>query len=371
MFHPRLVRGLIQEYSKEGDLVLDPFLGSGVTAVESAVSRRAFYGWDINPLAVLISEVRSTPLKREAILDELNEIRRRYSLMAPHPPAFPNIDFWFSPTCKESLSRLVQSIAPVEDRSLRNFFLVCLSETIRAVSWTKPHEFKLVRQEKPQQTPTFSLFRANVLKNMRALTGFYSFYRIKIKPHILRLNTLTDSLPLKDGSVSLLLTSPPYGDSQTTVAYGQFSRLSLQWIGLPHEWDKESLGAKRAILTNEVPSRTLHNSLDRIYGVDRKRASQVYSFYLDLYRCMIRLVPKVKPHGYLIFVLGNRTVKGVSLPTDIIITELLQVLGVRHLLTRIRQIGNKRMPSENSPTNIPGERGPTMKYEYVVICKKG
>ena len=32
-------------------------------------------------------------------------------------------------------------------------------------------------------------------------------------------------------SVDLIVTSPPYGDSKTTVAYGQFSRLSSQWLG--------------------------------------------------------------------------------------------------------------------------------------------
>ncbi len=55
------------------------------------------------------------------------------------------------------------------------------------------------------------------------------------------------SIPAK--SVNLVVTSPPYGDSKTTVAYGQFSRLSLQWLGLPDDearsLDNRLLGGRR------------------------------------------------------------------------------------------------------------------------------
>lgn len=37
---------------------------------------------------------------------------------------------------------------------------------------------------------------------------------------------------LEKDSVDFIVTSPPYGDSKTTVAYGQFSRLSSQFLGL-------------------------------------------------------------------------------------------------------------------------------------------
>jgi DNA modification methylase len=37
---------------------------------------------------------------------------------------------------------------------------------------------------------------------------------------------------IRDESVDLIVTSPPYGDSKTTVAYGQFSRLANQWLGI-------------------------------------------------------------------------------------------------------------------------------------------
>jgi len=51
---------------------------------------------------------------------------------------------------------------------------------------------------------------------------------------------------IPDESVDLIVTSPPYGDSKTTVAYGQYSRLSLQWLdfedSICRSIDKISLG---------------------------------------------------------------------------------------------------------------------------------
>ena len=62
MFHFMVVRRLLLEFSKEGDIVLDPFMGSGVCAVECLVNGRNFVGYDINPLALLIAKVRTTPI---------------------------------------------------------------------------------------------------------------------------------------------------------------------------------------------------------------------------------------------------------------------------------------------------------------------
>jgi hypothetical protein len=370
MFHPRLVRRLLQEFSGEGDLVVDPFTGSGVAGVESGVTGRRFKGWDINPLAIMIAQVRSSPIRRTEISAGLSEIRDRYRAIRADLPQFANIDFWFSTESAESISKLLASIGSVRSDPLRAFFRVALSETIRAVSRTKPHEFKLVRREKPNHMYAGTVFRAIALRNMNALVTYYAFNEIKEPPQFQLLNTLTEDIPLEDNNVSLLLTSPPYGDSQTTVAYGQFSRLSLQWLGLPHNVDKQSLGAAPAFLEKDLPSLSLYASLGRIAEVDDKRAMQVYAFYRDLFACLRKIVPKVKRGGHLILVVGNRTVRGVRLPTDSIVAEMMEALGCPHLGTRIREIGNKRMPSANSPSNVPGEKAPTMKHEHIVLCQK-
>ena len=61
-FIPQIPRFCIESYSEIGDDVLDPFMGSGTTLLESFILGRNSYGIDIHPLARLIAKVKTTPL---------------------------------------------------------------------------------------------------------------------------------------------------------------------------------------------------------------------------------------------------------------------------------------------------------------------
>ncbi|MDF2770112.1 MAG: methylase protein, partial [Nitrososphaeraceae archaeon] len=61
-FIPQLAARLIKENSQVEELVCDPFMGSGTTLVESIVNGRRTYGTDINPVAVLITKAKTTPI---------------------------------------------------------------------------------------------------------------------------------------------------------------------------------------------------------------------------------------------------------------------------------------------------------------------
>ena len=144
------------------------------------------------------------------------------------------------------------------------------------------------------------------------------------------------------------------------MAYGQFSRLGLQWLGYGKDEvlniDKASLGGIPAKdLHNGLGSRTLKETLNKISKVDPRRAKDVLSFYVDFDKCVQELHRVAKKGAFMCFVVGNRTVKGVQIPTDEIILELFQTKNhYEHHNTFIRNIPHKRMPKINSPTNISG-----------------
>ena len=62
-FFPELPRYLISKYSKLGDVVLDPMCGSGTTLLESILQNRHAIGVDIDPIAKMISRVKTTPIE--------------------------------------------------------------------------------------------------------------------------------------------------------------------------------------------------------------------------------------------------------------------------------------------------------------------
>ena len=67
---------------------------------------------------------------------------------------------------------------------------------------------------------------------------------------------------------------------------------------------------------------------------------------------------------------GNRRVKGITLPTDEITKNMFESNGFIHIETIIRNIPRKRMPSKNSPTNEVGKTESTMNQEYIVVMQK-
>jgi hypothetical protein len=182
----------------------------------------------------------------------------------------------------------------------------------------------------------------------------------------------------------LLVSSPPYGDNTTTVTYGQHSYLPLQWIDLSdidanaeptflrttHEIDRRSLGgmiSRRGlgcILDQLCPkSATLSSTLDRLKAAPADRVVRVACFYRDLDAALENTFNSLRPNAYMAWVVGNRTVGKVEIPTDRIVTELLISRGAVEVTQLQRTIHHKRMPGRNGTTS-------TMGKERIVILRR-
>ena len=191
-------------------------------------------------------------------------------------------------------------------------------------------------------------------------------------------STSLDGIP--DECIDLVITSPPYGDSRTTVAYGEYSKLSLLWLDeLFPLSEKEIAAIDKSLLGGgkyrngfeyTIPSQILKNSLEKIKETDMERAGDVFSFYSDLEQAIASISRKTKHHGYQFWVVGNRTVKNELLQTDKIISEIAQQYNLKYIYTIDRNIINKVMPSLNSPTNETGIKSSTMTNEHIVILRK-
>ena len=178
-----------------------------------------------------------------------------------------------------------------------------------------------------------------------------------------------------DEKIDIVITSPPYGDSKTTVAYGEFSSFSLEWlqgiITLPsYSIDRKSLGGDRRRTFCEIPSfPSLEKTIGDISQKDSKRAEEVLSFYKDLFVSIRNITSKLSDRATVCFIVGNRRVKKCTVLMDKIVKEMFEYFGLSHYETRVRRILNKRMPLNNSPSNKKGDRDETMKNEFIVIMK--
>ena len=67
-FSPVFVASIIENFSKPGDLIVDPFMGGGTTAVEANVTGRNYIGFDNNYLAYFVSKVKTRKLRDGELL---------------------------------------------------------------------------------------------------------------------------------------------------------------------------------------------------------------------------------------------------------------------------------------------------------------
>lgn len=414
------------------ETIFDPFTGSGTVLVESMLAgAKTVYGNDINPLALYLSKVKTTRLditqlqqKAQTLYNQIQDIYNQFAIQidgvddimrcvynldltakngwgteAPKyllkytqdnyididVPDFKNIGYWFKPRVILLLSLIKREINKILDKDVREFIFVAFSETIRFVSNRRNGEFKMFRMQ-PNKVETFEPdvikeFKTILNRNIEKMNSFNeACAEVDVEANVtIFKNNATTLEDVPNDTVDLVITSPPYGDSRTTVAYGEYSRLSLQWLDMFELSEKEIMGIDKTLMGGNkfrngfeftVPSTTLRESLERIKDIDLERAGDVYSFYLDLSNSIDAISKKTKSGGYQFWVVGNRTVKGELLLTDKIISEIASKCGLQHIITVDRNIVNKVMPALNSPSNESGVKASTMCNEHIVVLKK-
>lgn len=383
MFIPQIARRLIETYSKRSETVCDIFCGSGTALIESRLLGRNAYGIDLNPLAIFLAKVKTTEIDPAILTKEYFRLIERISTIKDNevkPPEFLNIDFWFKTKVIIELAKIKKAIKEIQDEKIRNFFMVAFSETARHSSNMKNGEFKLVRirSEKLQlyNPNALAIFKKKVETSINGMSDFYQNVDKNTSVKLIYGDSSKDN-GIEENSMDCIVTSPPYGDSRTTVAYGQFSRLSAQWIDIFEEPNKASgvdndlLGGRPVKdLEHNLNSNHLRQIIKQISAKDDKRAREVLSFYVGLEGCLRRAYKILKPNRHFCIVIGNRLVKQVRIPTDYIIAELAENIGFFCEEIILRNIPGKRMPIKNSPTNIAGALEETMTKESIVILRK-
>ena len=382
---PQVARKLIQRYSKEGDTVWDPFCGSGSSLVESMLTGRASIGTDLNPFAVFLSKVKTTPLDSDVLrranekLDHKIEAVRKQSHGTLEIPEMHNVDLWFKKYVQSDLAVIKEAVNSIEEEAVRDFFRLCLAHTARETSNLKKSEFKIVRMKEAEQKTfnpdVYEVFRANIRRCIPLMVSF-----VKALPEGYRASKViyadNREAPIDDHSVDLVVTSPPYGDHGTTVAYGQFSRYPAHWIGLDYEQvrsvDRRGLGGRtpRDYDKTLLESKTLDETYKRVYKNSPKRAKEFFNFFFDYSQSIEAMYQKLKVDGRACIVIGNRLMARVRIPTDKITAELGSVVGFAYEITMPRNIPTKRMPWQNAPENVEGFKADTMHNEHIVILRK-
>ncbi len=244
---PQIAAKLLTRYGAGATRLFGPYCGTGTSLVEGMAHGLTVIGTDLNPLARLIARAKTTPPDAGLLTDEI----RRFEQLAGSPPlcfdetfALPGIDrlcFWFTPVVVARLRQMEAFVSAIADANMQQFFAVAFSETVRDCSNTRSREFKLYRYAEKDLALRFpdvlATMGAKLHRNRAGLQAFgerLSHLATVPSATVYDFDTVT-AIPerfVAPESVDIVVTSP-YGDSVTTVAYGQYSRLSAAWLRLP------------------------------------------------------------------------------------------------------------------------------------------
>lgn len=408
---PQLAAKLIEEYSRAKDWVLDPFCGSGTVLVESILRNRNCIGNEINPLALLLTRVKTNRLDKKELehvsKKVLNEAREEIwayrnkghkNLVSidkwtdtPAPvkrvvddfevPSFPNIHLWFKDNVIKELSILRRAILNLNyENEYVDFFRLCLSFTVMKSSnadyeshQSHPSRYKPEKLKK-LSPDVLSMFCEKVEDSMKRVADFSQKASDKrIKCFVLsgdaRVLNLKGIAP-RDG-LDLIVTSPPYGEEQNTIGYHRWSRLMAYWIGFSEDdigrSEKLSLGA-RPDVNAVIPSTTANFFINLVKEKSKRRngkarAANLASFFLGYHESIVRMAKWVRTGGIVAIVVGNRLVTGHRVAMDKVTVELAEESDFREVGRFYRDIPNTIMPKR-----IP--EGETIARESIIILEK-
>lgn len=367
--------------TKPGDIVLDPFCGSGTVLLESVMSGRNALGADSNPLAILISKVKTTPYNVEFLSEQLIRIiNESISVDSFNLPEVVNIDHWFLKRIQKELGRLYSVINGIEDQIIREFFMVCLSNCVKKVSLADPRVSVPVRlryEQYPDGHPlkkktvdrlqglhdldVLSKFRTICKENIRRFKQAHFDNSIRAEVISSDARLLTSAIDcealLDNESVDMVLTSPPYGGAQK---YIRASSLNLGWLGLLEhsslsEYEHKSIGREHYhTFEYQMPQKTgileADILLDEIRAINPLRA-HISSNYLIEMRRAIREVHRVlKRDGYFVLVAANNQVCGREFETQFFLKRICLNTGFKLRLELIDDIKSYGLMTKRNKT---------------------
>jgi len=327
-FIPQIPRYIIERYSKEEEWIMDPFCGSGTALVEAKLLRRNAIGIDINPLAVLMSKVKTTKIpenelavipywlkkvetritafylkynKNHSLLKYVNleniaeECSFKYKI-----PYFPNRDHWFQKHVLHELAIIRDSILQEKfSERLRNFILLAFSSIIVPVSNQESEtRYAAVKKHIPPKK-AFSMFKEKLNDMIERIRKFN-----KVAADTLIKVYHADSRNLyfiKDNSVDLIVTSPPYPN---TYDYYLYHKLRMFWLNL--NWEVAKI--------KEIGSRLRHSSFKE----------DIDTYIRDMIKCFKHFHRILKPGKYFAVIVGDSIIRGKVIKADKVISEIAQ-----------------------------------------------
>jgi len=313
-FIPQIPLTFIKIFNREGDIVLDPMCGCGTTLVEAFLNNRNSIGNDFNPLAVLISKVKTTLIDET----EFRYFNRKLAVMKRYLDLdyrkienrvenLPNrkISKIFNRVIISKLESIRETLLEIKEEgheNLYDFGRVALSSTI----WS------LVENGDGIDVDDLFLKRVKSMRNeLNKITKIIN----KI-PNVKTINGDARKLEVETNSIDLIVTSPPYVNA---LDYYRAHMYNMLWLGMDFDlFRKHEIGGHSHFIINRF---------------------RLLSEYLgDMLRSMIEMNRVLKKDKLCVIVVGNSSLEYELIENHKFFAAMAKHIGFEPIKTIFRNI---------------------------------
>lgn len=301
-----IVQTYIKSFTQPGDLVLDPFGGSGVTAVEAMMTNRRAINVDLNPMAVFLVDALVTPVNLSDLAKAFNDIKTKYLKNEPHTDKeikeaiakFPQVrpfilpkgsdcktaDQLFSNKQKAQLSYLKHLILKQKNKSVRKSLLLMFSGLVTKANLTY-HTSKIATKDGQGDASAFRYYRYRLAPNPKDI-DLMTYFELRFKKimeakremgywinertinnmQIVR-GSATNLDFISDESVDYIYTDPPYG---AKIPYLDLSAMWNAWLDLDvteDDYKNEAIEGGEHSKTKDEYNSLIAKSIQEMYRV--------------------------------------------------------------------------------------------------------
>jgi DNA modification methylase len=392
-FIPQIVRKLIEDYAPDNtQLVFDPFGGCGTTLVEANLLGHKSIGFDINPVAKLITQTKTTPIKPRTLTNHRNRFLKYYE-NAPKVSYehHPRIKYWFDDSTIEELDKIYFAIRKIKNYNVLRFFLCAFSHNLKNCSrWLMKSIKPTLDKDKEIPNPKETFLRHLDLmmkKNEKFYFELAESNNLGVPAKMYRRDS-TKRFPIKSETIDLIITSPPY---VTSYEYADLHQLTLLWFGDNpehfkkwHRFSNDFIDFRRNFIgtsskkeqSGQFNSTIGEKIVSDLAKIERPLAVDVANYFLDMKKAFAEMYRVLKKGGKACVIIGNTSLRGVEILNAQVAAGQMQAAGFQKpvfikreisnkMITPYRDLGSGKFTSKNNPSKTRA-----YEYEYVVVMER-
>lgn len=395
----------IQKYVSGKGTVLDPFAGVGTSLVEAIAAGHKAIGFEINPYAALACRVKTScqfvsAKEVRGVIAELekfysNKVRSKYEPRTVPPPGFKTRGEFYSVDVLRKVLIIQDFISGIEDESIRDIFRLAFASTMVVYSNYSYEPSLGQRKSAGKENILDYAVCKTVVDKLLDMVSDIEWFQETFKQGKRQQKVINDSFfncqkYIKESSVDLLITSPPYLNN---YHYNRNTRPHLYWLGYAENpkdikpleelnfgkfWqtvrEKECVDLDFSLSSKS----TLPKKLKKLRGLNKEKgiyggngwANYAASYFNDCYRFAESMNYALKKDATALIVIGNSILQGELIPTDEYLGEISEQVGLEVVdihIPRDKRIGNSIIQSE---VRVKKAKGSHQLYEAVVELRK-